>query len=171
VDLGSAPQRVLKTHSSDQIAHLFVNPWSATARARFPSPVRGEARSMPTHNSLGPDDGYGVKNTRTAIMHDSRQFVTCRRLWGLVMDRTASVARSELGWSVRLAEFSCRARSQWCCAHSSLGPLRIPEQDTHPEPEILARKAHVPDQRGLDSPHKTHSCIRPRSAFFEDVRI
>jgi hypothetical protein len=73
VDLGSAPQRVLKTHSSDQIAHLFVNPWSATARTRFPSPVRGEAHSMPTHNSLGPDDGYGVKNTRTATIEPNEQ--------------------------------------------------------------------------------------------------
>src|ERR1700730_2279066 len=63
VDLGSAPQRVLNTHSSDQIAHLFADPWPATARARFPSPVRGEAHSMPTHNSLGPDDGYRVTET------------------------------------------------------------------------------------------------------------
>jgi hypothetical protein len=62
VDLGSAPQRVLKTYSSDQVAHLFADPWSATARTALPSPVRGEARAMPTHNSLGPDDGYGVKN-------------------------------------------------------------------------------------------------------------
>jgi hypothetical protein len=27
---GGAPQRVLKTHSSDQVAHLFVDPRSAT---------------------------------------------------------------------------------------------------------------------------------------------
>jgi hypothetical protein len=37
-------------------------------RAGFPSPVRGEAHSMPTHYSLGPDDGYGVKNARTATI-------------------------------------------------------------------------------------------------------
>jgi hypothetical protein len=66
VDLGSAPQRVLNTHSSDQIAHLFADPGSATVRMGFPSPIRSEAHSMPTHNSLGPDDGYGVKNARTA---------------------------------------------------------------------------------------------------------
>jgi hypothetical protein len=53
-----------------------------------------------------------------------------------------------------------------------LGALRIPEQDTHPRQEILARKAHVvPDRRRSDSPHKMYRCIRPRSAFFEDVRI
>jgi hypothetical protein len=36
VDLGSAPERVLKTHPSDQVAHLFADPWSATARTGFP---------------------------------------------------------------------------------------------------------------------------------------
>jgi hypothetical protein len=66
VDLGSAPQRVLNTHSSDQIAHLFADPWSATVRTGIPSPIRSEAHSMPTQNSLGPDDGYGVKNAKTA---------------------------------------------------------------------------------------------------------
>ena len=71
VDLGSA--RVLNTHSSDQIAHLFADPWSATARTGFPSPVRGEAHAMPTHNSLGPDDGYGVKNARTATIEPNEQ--------------------------------------------------------------------------------------------------
>jgi hypothetical protein len=68
VDLGSAPQRVLNTHPSDQIAHLFADPWPATMRTGFPSPVRGEAHSMPTHYSLGPDDGYGVKNARTVTI-------------------------------------------------------------------------------------------------------
>ena len=73
VDLGSAPQRVLNTHSSDQTAHLLADPWSATARTGFPSPVRGEAHAMPTHNSLGPDDGYGVKNARTATIEPNEQ--------------------------------------------------------------------------------------------------
>src|ERR1700730_6130199 len=73
VDLGSAPQRVLNTHSSDQIAHLFADPWPATARTGFPSPIRGEAHSMPTHSSLGPDDGYGIKNARTATIEPNEQ--------------------------------------------------------------------------------------------------
>jgi hypothetical protein len=73
VDLGSTPQRVLNTHSSDPIAHLFADPWPATARAGFPSPLRGEAHSMPTHYSLGPDDGYGVKNARTATIEPNEQ--------------------------------------------------------------------------------------------------
>ncbi|MGH8598870.1 MAG: hypothetical protein ACREXT_19660 [Gammaproteobacteria bacterium] len=28
---------------------------------------------MPTHNSLGPDDGYGVKNARTAAIEPNEQ--------------------------------------------------------------------------------------------------
>jgi hypothetical protein len=72
-DLGSAPKRVLNSHSSDQIAHLFADPWSATARAGFPSSVRGEAHSMPTHYSLEPDDGYGVENARTATIEPNEQ--------------------------------------------------------------------------------------------------
>jgi hypothetical protein len=67
------PQRVLKTHSSDQIAHLFADLWPATARTGFPSPIRGEAHSVPTHNSLGPDDGYGVKNARIATIEPNEQ--------------------------------------------------------------------------------------------------
>jgi hypothetical protein len=53
LDSGSAPQRVLNTHSSDQVAHFFADPWPATARTGFPSPVRGEAHAMPTHTVSG----------------------------------------------------------------------------------------------------------------------
>jgi hypothetical protein len=73
VDLGSAPQRVLNTYSSDQVAHLFADPWPVTARMGFPPPIRGGAPSMPTHNSLGPDDGYGVKNARTVAIEPNEQ--------------------------------------------------------------------------------------------------
>ena len=66
-------QRVLNTHSSDQIVHLFADLWPATARAGFPSPIRGEAHSVPTHNSLGPDDGYRLKNARTATIEPNEQ--------------------------------------------------------------------------------------------------
>jgi hypothetical protein len=73
VDLGSALRRVLKTHSSDQVAHLFADPWSATARTGFPSPVRGGAHAMPTHDSLGRDDGYGVKNAGIATIEPNEK--------------------------------------------------------------------------------------------------
>jgi hypothetical protein len=48
------------------VAHLFANPRSTAERTGLPSPVGGEAHSMPTHDSLGPDDGYGIKNARAA---------------------------------------------------------------------------------------------------------
>ena len=73
MDLGRSPQRVLKTHSSNEIAHLFADPRSATARTGLPSPVRGKAHSMPTHDGLGSDNGYGVKNARTATIEPNEQ--------------------------------------------------------------------------------------------------
>ena len=73
MDLGSAPERVLKIHSSDQVAHLFADPRSAAERMGLPSPVSGKTHSMPTHNSLGSDDGYGVKNARTATIEPNEQ--------------------------------------------------------------------------------------------------
>jgi hypothetical protein len=67
------PERVLKAHSSDQVAHLFADPRSAAKRTGLPSPVSGKTRSMPTHDSLGPDDGNGVKNARTATIEPNEQ--------------------------------------------------------------------------------------------------
>ena len=72
-DLGSAPERVLKTHFSDQVAHLFADPRSTPKRSGIPSPISGKTHSMPTYNSLGPDDGYGVKNARTATIGPNEQ--------------------------------------------------------------------------------------------------
>src|SRR4051794_18621499 len=73
MDLGSSPERVLKAHSSDQIAHLFARPRSTPERTGLPSPVGGKAHSVPTNDSLGPDDGYGVKNARTATIEPNEQ--------------------------------------------------------------------------------------------------
>jgi hypothetical protein len=73
MDLGGAPQRVFKTHSSDQVAHLFADPRSTSARTGLPSPVSGKAHSVPTHDSLGPDDGNGVKDARTATIEPNEQ--------------------------------------------------------------------------------------------------
>jgi hypothetical protein len=69
----NAPERILKTHSSDKVAHLFSDPRSATERTRLPSPVSGEAHSVPTHNGFGPDDGYGIKNVRKATIEPNEQ--------------------------------------------------------------------------------------------------
>ena len=42
VDMRRTPERVLKAHSSDKVAHLFVDLRSATERAGFPSPEHTE---------------------------------------------------------------------------------------------------------------------------------
>ena len=73
MDLGGAPEWVLKAHSSDQVAHLFGDPRSAPGRTRPPSPVSGETHSMPPQDSLGPDNGYGVKDARAATIEPNEQ--------------------------------------------------------------------------------------------------
>jgi hypothetical protein len=40
--IGRSPERVLKAHSSDQVANLLIDPRSATERAGLPSPVSGK---------------------------------------------------------------------------------------------------------------------------------
>jgi hypothetical protein len=62
VDVRRPPERVLETHSSNKVAHLFVDPRSATERAGLPSPERSETLAVPTHDRLGSDDRYGVKD-------------------------------------------------------------------------------------------------------------
>src|SRR5262245_15683845 len=69
----SAPERVLKAHSSDQVAHLFGDPRSAPGRTRLPSPVSGETHSTPTQDGLGPDDAYPVKDARAATIELNEQ--------------------------------------------------------------------------------------------------
>ena len=73
VNLGSAPQRVLKVHSSDQLAHLAGDPRPAPGRAGFPSPVAGKTLAMPAYDSLGPDDAQGIKNARVATIEPDEQ--------------------------------------------------------------------------------------------------
>ena len=73
VNLGRAPQRVLKTHSSDQVAHLSGDPRPAPRRAGSPSPVAAKTLAMPAHDSLGPDDAHGIKNARVATIEPDEQ--------------------------------------------------------------------------------------------------
>src|SRR5262245_18945649 len=72
MDLGGAPEWVLKAHSADQITHLFRDPRSAPGRTRLPSPISGETHSMPTQDGLGSNDGYGVKDARAALPQRNR---------------------------------------------------------------------------------------------------
>jgi hypothetical protein len=71
--LGATHREFLKTHSSDQVAHLFADPRSALGGTRLPAPVSGKTLSMPAHDSLGPDDGNGVNKARTATIEPDEQ--------------------------------------------------------------------------------------------------
>lgn len=73
VDVRRTAKRVLETHSSDKVAHLFVNPRSTTERAGFPSSERTEALAMLAYDRLGPDDRYGVKDARKATTEPHEQ--------------------------------------------------------------------------------------------------
>src|SRR5436309_3106063 len=52
VDPGSAPQRILNTHPSDQVAHLLANPWPPAARTGFPPPKAMSKPRPPTTTGL-----------------------------------------------------------------------------------------------------------------------
>ena len=73
MDPGSTPQRVLKAHSSNEVAHLFVNPRSAPKRPRLPSLIGRKTHSMPTYHRLGSNDGYGIKNARATTIEPDEQ--------------------------------------------------------------------------------------------------
>ena len=73
VDMRRTPERVLEAHSSDKVAHLFVDLRSATGRAGFPSPKCSEAFAMPTHDRLRSDNRYGIKDARKAAVEPNEQ--------------------------------------------------------------------------------------------------
>jgi hypothetical protein len=73
MDLGGAPQRGLKTHSSAQVAHFFGDRRTPSRRTGFPSPVSGKTSSMPAYHGLRPDDGYGIKEARASAIKPNEQ--------------------------------------------------------------------------------------------------
>src|SRR5437899_10497883 len=65
----------------DQRAQFRIDLRSASKRAGFPTPVPTEAGSMPTHESLGPDDRDGLEDRRKpSIQHDQEQAISIREL-------------------------------------------------------------------------------------------
>ena len=71
--LGGAPQRVLKTHSLDQVAHLLGDARTASRRPGFPPPISGKTLAMPAQQRLGLDDGYGIKDAWAAPIEPDKQ--------------------------------------------------------------------------------------------------
>ena len=68
MDLGRSPGRVLKTDPPNEFTRLFVDPRPATAKAGLSPPVGSKAHTMPTHDRLGPDNCYCVKDARGAVI-------------------------------------------------------------------------------------------------------
>src|ERR1700681_399001 len=68
VDVRCTPEQILEPHSSNKIAHLFVDLRSAAAGTGFPSPEHSEAFVMPSNNRLRPYDRYGVEDARKAAI-------------------------------------------------------------------------------------------------------
>src|SRR5258708_30197435 len=77
MDLGGAPQGVFKTHSSDQVTHVFADLRPVSERTGLPSPVSGKALSVPTHNGLRPHDGYSAKDARAAAQEPNEHRTGC----------------------------------------------------------------------------------------------
>src|ERR1700738_63655 len=55
-----APQWVGETHLANELTDFQRGLWTATARSRFPAPIRSEAGTMPADHGLRPDDLQSV---------------------------------------------------------------------------------------------------------------
>ncbi len=73
MDTGCSPERVLKAHSTDKVAHLFGNLRSAPEATGLPPPVSREALSVPTHDRFRPNDSHGSKDVRKAPIEPNEQ--------------------------------------------------------------------------------------------------
>jgi hypothetical protein len=72
---------IFRAHPSDQRAQFRIDLWSASKSAGFPMPVLTEAGSVPTHESLGPDDRDGLEDRwKPSIQRDQEQAITIREL-------------------------------------------------------------------------------------------
>src|SRR5476651_887341 len=130
MDLGGSPERILKTHSSDKVAHLFSSDLSATERTRLPSPVSGKAHSVPTHNSFGPDDGYGIKNARKATIEPNEQ---------------GAVGPAQI-------------QSTWCALSKHVQLMTQNQKFSVKPPSRLEAIAHHADEKEGDCDHQRGSC-------------
>jgi hypothetical protein len=63
MDPGSAPERVLKAHSSDQVAHLLADPRPGPKRTGLPPPISGKTHLM----SQGQDFGFQPPSRLEAV--------------------------------------------------------------------------------------------------------
>src|ERR1700738_3914465 len=59
-----APQWVGETDLANELTDFQRGLWTATARSRFPAPIRSEAGTMPADHGLRPDDLQSVQQAR-----------------------------------------------------------------------------------------------------------
>src|ERR1700680_672648 len=57
---GCSPQWVGETDLANELTDFQRGLWTATARSRFPAPIRSEAGTMPADHGLRPDDLQSV---------------------------------------------------------------------------------------------------------------
>src|SRR5450631_1156542 len=62
VNTRCAPKRILHAHLPDQRAEVRLNLRPPSSGARLPTPVPANARTMPTHERLGPDDRENIQD-------------------------------------------------------------------------------------------------------------
>src|SRR5262245_60756794 len=85
-----SPQGIFRAHPLDKRAQIRIDFRAACKGAGFPPPVPTEARSMPAHECLGPDDRDGLEDPRKpAIQHYQEQAIPIREL---ARDRSPSAA-------------------------------------------------------------------------------
>jgi hypothetical protein len=95
----SAPQRIIHAHPLDQCPQVRIDWRPASERARLPSPVPAEARTMPSHKGLGPDYGDRLQDRREPpIQLDQEPAIAVGKLSAPMQRR-----RSTANWRRRAA--------------------------------------------------------------------
>src|SRR5450830_245631 len=80
VNTRCAPKWVLDAHLSDQRTQVSFNQRPPSPRTRLPTPVAAKARTMPTHERLGPDDRENIQDRwKPAIQLDQEPAVVVRQ--------------------------------------------------------------------------------------------
>src|SRR5262249_26586876 len=81
MDARGAPQWIVNAHPPDQRAQVRVDLRTAPKGVGLPPPVPTEAGSMPTYESLGPDDRDGLEDRgKPSIQHDQEKAIPIREL-------------------------------------------------------------------------------------------
>ena len=62
MDARRSPQRIVNAHPPDQRAQVRVDLRPASKGAGFPTPVPGEAGSVPSQEGLGADNRDGLED-------------------------------------------------------------------------------------------------------------